>query len=200
MHNNMAQSDLKLSPSDAFNLLESVDHTEGVVPLAEALSSKEAPLWKAAMNSEIASLKANNTWVLTPLPPDRRAISWRWILRRKYNLDGTVARYKACLVARGFSQEYGIDYMETFSPTLRLSTFRALLAVGTHLDLEMHQMDVETAFLNGFIDNSIFMQQPAYFVDSQFPKSVCHLQRSLYGLKQSPQLWNSRFNAFMQAH
>ncbi|MCO5580832.1 hypothetical protein L7F22_034705 [Adiantum nelumboides] len=170
-------SDLQLSPSDAFNLLESVDHTEGVVPLAEALSSKEAPLWKAAMNSEIASLKANNTWVLTPLPPDRRAIRCRWILRRKYNLDGTVAHYKARLVARGFSQEYGIDYTETFSPTLRLSTFRALLAVGTHLDLEMHQMDVETAFLNGFIDNSIFMQQPPYFVDSQFPESVCHLQR-----------------------
>ncbi|MCO5576456.1 hypothetical protein L7F22_030266 [Adiantum nelumboides] len=153
--------------------------TPGIVPIAGALSSDKAPQWRLAMESKIASLQSNRTWVLAPLPHDRQAISCRWLLRRKYNLDGTVACYKARLVVRGFSQEYGVDYSETFFPTLRLSTFRALLAIGTHLDLEMHQMDVETAFLNGYIDSSIYMQQPPHFVDPQLPNHFFHLHRSM---------------------
>ncbi|MCO5579081.1 hypothetical protein L7F22_032933 [Adiantum nelumboides] len=168
------------------------------ISVAEALASPEASLWHAAMESEMQSLKQNKTWVLVPRPSNRSIVSCHWLLRKKYNADGSVQRHKSRLVARGFSQEPGIDFHETFSPTLGLSTFRILMALAAQYDMELHQMDVETTFLNGFLDEDIYMSQPPHFVDPQHPDYVCHLLRSLYGLKQSPRQWNARFHSFMQ--
>ncbi|MCO5611751.1 hypothetical protein L7F22_066009 [Adiantum nelumboides] len=149
----------------------------------EALASQEAPLWHAAMESEMRSLQQNLTWVLVPRPPDRSIVSCRWILRKKYNADGSIQRHKARLVARGFSQELGIDFQETFSPTLGLTTFCIMMAIGAQYGMEIHQMDIKTPFLNGYLEEDIYMAQPPHFVDSKNSNYVCHLQRSIYGLK-----------------
>ncbi|MCO5573253.1 hypothetical protein L7F22_027022 [Adiantum nelumboides] len=169
---------------------------EPSISVDEALASQEAPLWHAAMESKMRSLQQNRTWVLVPRPPDRSIVSCHWILRKKYNADGSI-RHKAHLVARGFSQEPGIDFQETFSPTLGLTTFRITMAIGAQYDMEIHQMDVKTAFLNGYLEEDTYMDQPPHFVDSKNSDYVCHLQRSIYGLKQSPRQWNARFTVFM---
>ncbi|MCO5595042.1 hypothetical protein L7F22_049079 [Adiantum nelumboides] len=119
------------------------------------------------MKSELQYLKANHTWILVPKPPTRSVVFCKGILRRKYTAEGKINRYKARLVGRGFTQEHGIDYQETFSPTLGLSTFRVLMALGAYYNLEIHQMDVQTAFLNGFLKEDIYMAQPPHFVDSR---------------------------------
>ncbi|MCO5566728.1 hypothetical protein L7F22_020407 [Adiantum nelumboides] len=170
---------------------------EPSISVDEALASQEAPLWHAAMESEMRSLQQISTSVLVPRPPDRSIVSRRWILRKKYNADGSMQRHKARLVARGFSQEPGIDFQETFSPTLGLTTFCIMMAIGAQYDMEIHQTDVKTAFLNGYLEEDIYMAQPPHFVDSKNSDYVCHLQRSIYGLKQSPRQWNTRFTEFM---
>ncbi|MCO5584252.1 hypothetical protein L7F22_038176 [Adiantum nelumboides] len=152
------------------------------------------------MKDEIDSLQKNNTWTLVPLPPARKPISCKWVLRRKLHPDGSVARYKARLVARGFSQIAGLDYGDTFSPVLRMSSFRLLLALAATLDLEIFHLDVQTAFLHGELPEELYIEQPPYFVSETAPHSVCRLHRSLYGLKQSPRLWFHNFNAFMLSH
>ncbi|MCO5590431.1 hypothetical protein L7F22_044401 [Adiantum nelumboides] len=174
-HNN--ESPMMTSISQTPSLHESLGLAEDAsIPVHEALASNEAPLWRAAMESEMQSLKANHTWILVPRPPTRCVVSCKWILRRKYTVEGKINRYKARLVARGFTQEHGVDYQETFSPTLGLSTFRVLMALGAYYNLEIHQMNVQTAFLNGFLKEDIYMAQPPHFVDSRHPDYVCHLQ------------------------
>ena len=114
-----------------------------------ALRSPDHVQLQMAMEKELESLNANKTWTLVPLPTGRSPISCKWVLKRKLNHDGTVARYKARLVARGFSQVEGLDYSETFSPILRMASFRLLMALATILDLEVHHLDVQTVFLHG---------------------------------------------------
>ncbi|MCO5575493.1 hypothetical protein L7F22_029294 [Adiantum nelumboides] len=150
-----------------------VDDTS--IPLTEALALVEAPLWHDAMENEMRSLQQNETWKLVPRPPNRSIVSCRWILRKKYHANGTVLQHKARLVARGFSAKPGIDFQETFSPTLGLSTFQILMAIADKYNLEFHQMDVETAFLNGFLEEEIYMDQPPYFIDPEHPEYVCLL-------------------------
>jgi len=163
----------------------------------DALRGPDAEQWQKAMDTELEALCQTSTWTLMPLPPGRKAISCKWILRRKLNSDGSVARYKARLVARGFSQVEGLDYSETFSPVLRMSSFRVLMALTAALNLEVHHMDVQTAFLHGDLPEEIYMKQPPFRHSTTHPLHVCHLHRSLYGLKQSPRLWYHRFNSFM---
>ncbi|KAI5073008.1 hypothetical protein GOP47_0013114 [Adiantum capillus-veneris] len=187
-------------PDYAYSALSStptVDPDDDPLTVRDALSSPDAAEWHAAMEDEVKSLKANKTWSLVPLPPGWSPITCKWVLRRKYHPDGSVARYKARLVARGFSQVEGLDYNETFSPVLRMASFRILLALAVLLDLELHHLDVQTAFLHGDLPEEIYMEQPPHFVSTEHPLYVCHLLRSLYGLKQSPRLWFQRFNKLM---
>jgi hypothetical protein len=158
---------------------------------AEAVTSDEASRWRTAMNEEMASLEENSTWELHNLPEGRKAISNRWVYRKKRNVVGEVTRFKARLVVRGFSQREGIDYTETFSPVARFDTIRAVLSIAADEKLELSQFDVKTAFLHGFIDEEIYMEQPEGYNDGS--QRVCKLLRSLYGLKQSPRCWNKRF-------
>jgi hypothetical protein len=158
---------------------------------AEAVTSDEASRWRTAMNEEMASLEENSTWELHNLPEGRKVISNRWVYRKKRNVVGEVTRFKARLVVRGFSQREGIDYTETFSPVARFDTIRAVLSIAADEKLELSQFDVKTAFLHGFIDKEIYMEQPEGYNDGS--QRVCKLLRSLYGLKQSPRCWNKRF-------
>jgi hypothetical protein len=143
--------------------------------IQEALNSIDAQKWKEAMDDEYSSLIKNNTWVLVDLPPGRSTVTNKWVLKKKYNAQGLITRYKARLVARGFSQEKGIDYNETFSPVINISSLRILLALTAIYDLNVHQMDVKTAFLYGHILEEIFMVQPEGYINPQFKNKVCKL-------------------------
>lgn len=163
--------------------------------LAEAKARKDWPKWEAAVNEEMAALKKNKTWRLTELPGDRKAITSKWVFKVKPGMNGQPERYKARLVARGFSQKFGFDYSETYSPVAKLDTLRSVLAIACRDKMVVHQMDVCTAFLNGSLTEEIFMIQPEGFVEGN--NLVCRLEKSLYGLKQASRAWNSRFHSFV---
>ncbi|PRQ54238.1 putative RNA-directed DNA polymerase [Rosa chinensis] len=168
--------------------------------LSEPYSHKTAlkvPAWKSAMQEEYDALINQNTWTLVPLPPDKNLVSCKWIFKIKKNADGSIARHKARLVARGFSQEYGIDYDETYSPVVRHTTVRMILSIAASYGWPLHQLDVKNAFLHGVLNEEVYMTQPPGFEDSQHPTHVCKLQKSLYGLKQAPRAWNERFASFL---
>ncbi|GAB2274148.1 hypothetical protein Dimus_039069 [Dionaea muscipula] len=165
---------------------------------ADAMASKNADCWKMAMDEEIDSLKKNNTWTLVPKPEKCRVIECKWIYKLKEGINKTdPIRYKARLVAKGFTQKEGIDYNEIFSPVVKFKTIRIMLAVTAFYDLELEQMDVKTAFLNGDLDEIIFMSQPEGYTDSVHKHFVCKLNKSLYGLKQAPRQWYKRFDTFV---
>ena len=109
-------------------------------------------------------------------------IGSKWVFKRKVNANGEVERHKARLVAQGFSQKYGLDY-ETFSPVVRFESIRSVIALGAQHKLQLHQMDVSTAFLNSELDEEVYMQQPEGFVEERKEHMVCYLKRNIYGLK-----------------
>ncbi|KAJ9546855.1 hypothetical protein OSB04_019398 [Centaurea solstitialis] len=129
-----------------------------------AMDSSEAPYWKEAIQSEIESILQNNTWILVDLPSGHKTIGYKWIFKRKLRPDGTIENYKARLVAKGYRQKEGQDFFDTYSPVTRITSIRTLMAIAAIHNLEIHQMDVKTAFLNGELDEEIYMQQPEGFV------------------------------------
>ncbi|GFS54006.1 retrovirus-related Pol polyprotein from transposon TNT 1-94 [Trichonephila clavipes] len=161
----------------------------------EAINSKDSTNWKKAMESEMNSLSENHSWELSDLPVGAKAILCKWVYRLKTNPDGSINKYKARLVARGFSQRQGIDYSETYSPVAKLGTIRTVLSIAAEERMHLTQFDVSTAFLYGDLEETIFMKQPEGFKDGS--GIVCKLKRSLYGLKQSPRCWNKCFGQFL---
>lgn len=172
--------------------------TEEPKTLEEALKNEHAEKWKAAAESEYESLMENKTWKLVTLPAGKTPIGCRWIFKAKHGDKGQVERFKARLVARGFAQEYGIDYEETFAPVVRFTSIRTLLAFAVERGMLIHQMDVITAFLNGKLEEEIYMQQPEGFIKPGEENLVCKLNRSIYGLKQSPRCWNKELKSYME--
>ena len=160
--------------------------------IEEALSGVHSKQWKTAADAEYQSLMENDTWELVNLPEGRKVVGCKWIFRVKYDGKGKVERFKGRLVAQGYSQKYGIDYDETFSPVARYSSIRTLLAFAVEMGMQIHQMDVVTAFLNGDLKEEIYMQQPPGYIQSGTEMLVCKLKKSLYGLKQSPRCWNEK--------
>lgn len=159
----------------------------------DAMTSPEADKWIMAMREEYASLEENNTWVLKDLPGDKRAIKCKWVFATKEDVDGRIIRYKARLVGKGFTQVEGIDYQETYSPVIRYNSIRMMMAIAAKMDLRIGQMDAITAFLNGELQEEIFMEQPEHFNDGS--GRYCKLVKSIYGLKQSSRVWNQALNA-----
>ncbi|GJW47123.1 retrotransposon protein, putative, ty1-copia subclass [Tanacetum coccineum] len=149
------------------------------------LSNLESKKWLEAMNVEMQSMKDNQVWNLVDLPPNCKTIGSKWLIKKKTDMDGNIHIYKACLVAKGFTQTYGVDYEETFSPVADIKAIRILIAIAAYYDYEIWQMDVKTAFLNGRLNRDIYMVQPEGFVNLKHPRRVCKLQRSIYGLKQA---------------
>lgn len=161
---------------------------------SEAMTSRDVGFWKEAIQDEIDSIMYNNTWDLVDLPPGCKALGCKWILKRKMKVDGTIDKYKARLVIQGFRQKEGIDFFDTYAPVARISTIRLLIALAAIHNLVIHQMDVKTAFLNGELDEEIYMRQPEGFVMPGNESKVCKLKKSLYGLKQAPKQWHQKFD------
>ncbi|MCP4114884.1 MAG: hypothetical protein GY737_05660, partial [Desulfobacteraceae bacterium] len=158
--------------------------------IKEALRRPDAKKWKVAADAEFQALQDNGTWELVPLPVGRTAVGSRWVFRVKRDENGKPLRHKARLVAQGFSQRPGVDYEETFAPVVRFDTIRTLVALAASTGQLLHQVDVETAFLHGRLEEEVYMKQPPGYEDVTRPTDVCRLIKSLYGLKQSPRAWN----------
>ena len=126
----------------------------------EAISSSDALLWKEAIKIEFESILKNQTWELINLPSGAKPIGYKWIFKRKYLPDGSIEKYKARFVAKGFSQKQNVDYFDTFALVTRISSIRILIALASIHKLFIHQMDVKTTFLNGDLEEEIYMLQP----------------------------------------
>lgn len=161
------------------------------ISLSDAVNGPEKEQWQSAIREELQSFADRDAWELVDRPANKTVVKCKWVFKRKYNKDRNV-RYRARLVAKGFSQKKGTDFKETFSPVLRYSTLRLLFAISVDQNLNINHLDVPTAFLNGLLDELIFMEIPAC---SNFPNcenKVLKLKRAIYGLKQSARAWYQR--------
>lgn len=157
----------------------------------EAMQDKK---WLSAMKEELSMIEKNHTWLLVPRPSNRKVIGVKWVFRTKLNVDGSVNKQKARLVVKGYAQVFGVDFSETFAPVARLDTIRLLLAVAAQKGWKVFQLDVKSAFLNGFLKEEIFVEQPDGFVVQGQEDKVYLLKKALYGLKQAPRAWYSRID------
>lgn len=148
--------------------------------------ASSSPEWRSAMGREFDALMQNGKWSLCPKPLDHHIVRNKWVYKIKCNPDRSINRFKARLVAKGFDQKSGIDYHETFSPTIKPTTVRLVLAMAVSFNWPIRQLDVSNAFLHGILEEKVYMVQPTGFVDPNFPDYVCRLHKSLYGLKQAP--------------
>ncbi|GKB54815.1 retrovirus-related pol polyprotein from transposon TNT 1-94 [Tanacetum coccineum] len=160
----------------------------------EALTDKS---WIIAMQEELNQFIANDVWELVPQPKNMTIIGTKWVFRNKLVENGVVSRNKARLVAQGYNQQEGIDYDETYAPVARLESIRILLAYACALDFKLFQMDVKSAFLNGFINEEVYVAQPLGFINFEKPDHVYKLKTALYGLKQALKAWYDRLKAFL---
>lgn len=160
----------------------------------EAINSPQSAQWRRAIDAELSSLKQNNTWTMVNNVPDGQyVVDSKWVFKIKRNPDGSIKKFKARLVARGFTQRPGIDFDETYSPVVKFTSLRIMLSIAAYYDMEIHQMDVITAFLNADIDTDIYMK---VIIDGKIV--IVKLNRSIYGLKQSPRLWNKTIDAYLR--
>ena len=172
-------------------------HIEEPTTREAALASDKADEWLKAMEEEYASLLANNTWTLERPPPGVNPIPVKWVYKVKTDSAGEIERFKARLVVKGFRQREGIDYDEVFAPVSKYSTLRALLSTAATDDLEIHQLDIKTAFLNGELEETVYCEQPPGY--EQGSGLACRLHKALYGLKQAPRAWHARLRTELNA-
>lgn len=158
----------------------------------EAITSPYAVQWKRAMDEEIESLKKNNTWSIVDQQDGGKLVQNRWVYKLKRKPDGSIDKFKARLVTKGYSQRQGIDYHETFSPVVKFDSIRVILAMAAARNMVLHQFDIKTAFLNEKLQETIYMDQPEGY------RNVCKLERCLYGLKQASRCWHERFTLFLK--
>lgn len=162
----------------------------------EASSGPDSAKWKAAMDEEIRSLQENNTWEIVDSPTGSKTIGCKWIYKLKTDANGTIQRYKARLVAQGYTQRYGIDYSEVFAPVVKQTTFRTLLTIAGKKKMIVKHYDVKNAFLHGKLEKEIYMRQPPGYQTTDKAK-VCKLKRGLYGLKQAAMGWNKTLDSIL---
>lgn len=177
------------------------ENTEHIIdiPLSynDALAHEDAVKWKGAISEELQAHKRNQTWDIVPLPSGCKTIKSKWVFKIKNNADGMPERYKARLVAKGCSQKAGIDYTETFSPVVRYETLRVLLAMSTLYDWDIDHLDAVVAFLQGNIEEEIYIEPPEGLEISKergSEKFVCRLKKGMYGLKQSGRAWYTKLD------
>jgi FtsZ-binding cell division protein ZapB len=160
----------------------------------EACEDKD---WIAAMNEELDQIEKNNTWELVPRPSDKNVIGSKWVFKNKLNEQGQIVRNKARLVCKGYAQIEGQDFDETFAPVARMEVIRMFLAYACHKRFKVYQMDVKSAFLNGNLEEEVYMEQPEGFSLTDKPDYVCKLKKALYGLKQAPRAWYGRLDKYL---
>ncbi|XP_073363714.1 uncharacterized protein [Aegilops tauschii subsp. strangulata] len=172
-------------------------------PTAEPHSHEAAmsiPHWRAAMEEEYHALMHNETWTLVPPPPRVNIIDSKWVFKVKRHADGSIERYKARLVSKGFKQHQGLDYEDTFSPVVKPTTIRLLLSLQVSRGWSLRQLDVQNAFLHGLLEEEVYMRQPPGFIDHAQPHHLCRLTKALYGLKQAPRAWHARLASALRTH
>ena len=182
---------------DQFSALSSYTEPYEPTSLKDAMSSSDARLWSKAVQEEYDSLMTNGTWTLADLPHGRSTIKSHWIFKVKPDIDGSATRYKARLVAKDYTQRPGIDYADTYSPVVKYDSLRSVLSITAAQDLEMLQLDIKTAFLNGNLEEEIYLEQPEGFIVTGKETKVCRLRKCIYGLKQVSRVWNRTFDDFL---
>jgi hypothetical protein len=155
-------------------------------------------VWKDAMLEEYKSILKNNVWDIVLRPKDKSVVSSKWIYKIKHVADGSVEKFKARFVAKGFSQKEGIDYNETFVVVARYTSIQVIIAFASIIGWKLHQMDVKKAFLNGKIEREVFVEQPDGFVLHNKDTHVCKLRKALYGLKQAHRVWYDRIDGLLK--
>lgn len=165
--------------------------------IQEALND---PDWRLAVMEEMNALRKSRTWEIVDPPKDHKIVGCKWVFTVKCKADGSVERYKARLVAKGFTQTYGVDYQETFAPVAKINSIRILLSLAAKYNWPLHQLDVKNAFLNGDLEEKVFMRLPPGFEQVFGRDKVLRLLKSLYGLKQSPRAWFKRFTKVIKGY
>ncbi|GKV36358.1 hypothetical protein SLEP1_g44499 [Rubroshorea leprosula] len=153
--------------------------------------------WENSMKEEIDSIEKNNTWELVDKPEGKTPIGVKWVYRVKYKADGSVQKYKARLVAKGYVQKHGIDFLETFSPVARFETVRLVIALAAQMKWKIFQFDVKSAFLNGWLEEDVYVEQPEGFIVQGKEGKVYKFKKALYGLKQAPRAWYGRLDSYL---
>jgi hypothetical protein len=187
-------------PGFKFALVAETSNSEVLEPrnLAEAKWCPDWPLWEQAIHEELNTLHTAGTWRLEHTPPGANVIGSKWVFKAKKDASGNVIHHKACLIAQGFSQVEGVDYFDTYAPVARLPLLRAIIAMANRLSLELHQVDIKGAYLNGELtaDEILYMcQPPGYHEDDS--GWVLRLLKSLYGLKQAGWCWYQKFTQIL---
>ena len=159
----------------------------------QVMQGSNSHKWTETMKEEYKLIQDNNVWELVSLPTSAKPIGCKWIFKSKRDSNGYLERYKARLVAKGITQNEGIGYKETFSPISMKDSFRTIMTLVAHFDLELHHMDIKRTFLNGDIDKTIYMVQPENFVSEDPKNMVCKLTKSIYGLKHASHQWYFKF-------
>ncbi|CAH1413683.1 unnamed protein product [Lactuca virosa] len=154
--------------------------------------------WVQAMQDELHEFERNRVWRLIPTPKDASVVGLKWVFRNKLDKEGNVIRNKARLVVKGYCQEEGIDYEETFSPVARLESVRIFLAYAAHKDFKVFQMDVKCAFLNRELEETVYGEQPPRFVNEKYPDHCYVLDKAVYGLEQAPRAWYETLTRFLK--
>ncbi|GJV72081.1 retrovirus-related pol polyprotein from transposon TNT 1-94 [Tanacetum coccineum] len=189
--NNNNEKDESIEVDEVVNIKESKNH-----PLDQVIGNLNQRTLRSqtqnhTMQEELNQFIANDVWDLVPLPMtmSQSVIGTKWVFRNKLDENGIVFRNKARLVAQGYNQQEGIDYDETYTPVARLESIRILLAIVCSNDFKLYQMDVKSAFLNGFINEEVYVAQPPWFIDFEKPNYVYKLKKALNGLKQALKAW-----------
>jgi hypothetical protein len=155
-------------------------------------------VWRDATAEEYASIMKNDVWEVVPWPEGKPLIDSKWIYKIKHAANGSVEKFKTWFVAKGFSQKERIDYDETFALVVGYTLIRALISIAAKMGWKIHQMVVKTTFLNGIIEEEVYIEQPEGFEVQGRDSHVCRLKRALYGLKQAPRAWYSRIDNYLQ--
>jgi len=204
----LQEAEKHAAPPGTFRESRRPQRFAGYVALVSNISDAEPSLfdeanklqvWRDAMLDEYKSIMKNDVWDIVSRPKGKSVVSSKWLYKIKHAADGSVEKYKARFVARGFSQKEGIDYDEIFAPVARYTTIRSVMSLASVLGWKLYQMDVKTAFLNGEVEQEVYVEQPDGFVEHSKESHVCKLKKALYGLKQAPRVWYDRIDGFLRS-
>lgn len=166
---------------------------------SDYIEASKSDEWKVAMQEDLNMIEKNGTWSLVDRPENKKVIGVKWVFRIKLNPNVSINKLKVRLVVKGYSQEYGVDFIDTFAPVARYDTIRLLIALAAQNGWKIFQLDVKSAFLNGLLEEDIYVEQPEGFPVSGGEDKVYKLHKALYGLKQAPRAWYSRIDDYLRS-